>query len=85
MQPVPVHPSRGPASESAADAFGQDTSYHPRDQGKRSTSPARYGEAGGQTTASNAVGGFEERLEETTGNDTRDQRPRGVGLVETYR
>ncbi|KAL8902269.1 MAG: hypothetical protein Q9207_004804 [Kuettlingeria erythrocarpa] len=85
MQPVRVHPTAGPTNESAADAFGQDTSYHPRDQGKRHTSPARYGGASGPSTNPRAVAVPTARPEESVEPETRDPKSRGVGLVETYR
>ncbi|KAL8756385.1 MAG: hypothetical protein Q9184_004511 [Pyrenodesmia sp. 2 TL-2023] len=85
MQPVRVRPTGVPTSQSTADAFGQDTSYHPRDQSKRHASPGRYGEASGQATTPGAVAVPTARPEGIAEHATRDPGFRGVDLVETYR
>lgn len=85
MQPVPVRPNRGPAGNLAAEAFGQDTSYHPRGGDIGHTAPPRHNENSGQPTPYTAPDLRGERVAETAGIDTSGHRSRGVDLVETYR
>ncbi|KAL9017288.1 MAG: hypothetical protein Q9185_005379 [Variospora sp. 1 TL-2023] len=85
MQPVPTRPTQGPTSVSAAEAFGQDTSYHPRIQSNEPTRPYAHGEASGESTLPATTIMPRDPREEVVGEDTRKQRARGVDLVETYR
>ncbi|KAL8966138.1 MAG: hypothetical protein Q9197_006153 [Variospora fuerteventurae] len=85
MQPVPTRPIQGPTSVSAAEAFGQDTSYHPRSQHNKQTRPYAHGEASGESTLPATTIMPRDPREEVVGEDTRKQRARGVDLVETYR